>query len=82
MILQSDAILENSIILLLSRQFNLSASDIQKKIHHTGKQYSLQGIYKGLQKLQISGIVIKEKQFYSLIQIQKLRGRIGSWRKR
>lgn len=58
--------LEDYIILLLSQQGFLLVEQLQDKLQEQQITATVQGIYRVLRKLQLQGVVIKEKQSYSL----------------
>lgn len=66
MILQGKQNLEEKIVTLLMRQVNLTVEQIQTKIGGKEKTYSLPAIYKELGKLELQGVVVKDKTRYSL----------------
>lgn len=66
MILQNDEQLEDALVKLLAQTGSISAKHIQAKLKAINRIYSLQGIYKELNKLIVQGVIVKVKDSYSL----------------
>jgi hypothetical protein len=82
MILSGHSKLADSLVAILARQPELSAADLHNLASKPERSYSLAAIYKELAKLKTQGIVVKQKDRFSLsltwlFELQEFVDRVG-----
>jgi hypothetical protein len=81
MILQTNKNLEDYAVEILAENPNVEAHQIKEKLSQFGKKYTIQAIYKTLNKLIEGGVVVKLGKLYSLripwvLDLENLTGKI------
>ena len=66
MLLSSPLALDDHLVMLLAKQQSATAKQLQVELEKKTGRFTIQGIYKELNKLQQSGVVIRQSGRYSL----------------